>query len=69
MTIERGHQSIYFRDPDVIKQLEVLTEKDLRGDVSISAVVSTVIGAALPELTRQIKKGKRDFELTIKFSL
>ncbi len=59
MTVERGHQSIYFKDTDVLQGLKDLTEKDLAGGVSISSVVGEVMGKALPEITRQAKKGKR----------
>lgn len=65
MSVERGHQSIYFKEPSVLKGLEDLVEKDLGGNTSISAVVCEVMGKALPELSKQAKKGKRTVELSI----
>jgi hypothetical protein len=65
MSVERGHQSIYFKEPAVLKGLEDLVEKDLDGNTSISAIVCEVMGKALPELVKQAKKGKRTVELSI----
>jgi hypothetical protein len=59
MTINRGHQSIYFKDPEVHKGLEKLSEKDLKGEVSVSAIVCEVMGKALPSLIKAVKGGKR----------
>lgn len=60
MTVERGHQSIYFRDVDTLKGLEDLTrEKVLDDKVSVSAIVNEVMGKALPEIRKHIKRGKR----------
>lgn len=59
MTVERGHQSVYFKDPQVLKDLDELSEKDLAGKVSISAIVNEVIGKALPDIVRAVRKGKR----------
>lgn len=59
MTVGRGHQSIYFKDPQVIQDLEDLSGKDLDGKVSVSSVVCEVMKKALPEITKQVKKGKR----------
>lgn len=59
MTVERGHQSIYFRDTQVLKDLEEMTEKDLGDKVSVSAVVCEVLKQALPDIRRQVKAGKR----------
>lgn len=70
MSAERGHQSIYFKDPQVLKDLEQLSEDDLKGEVSISAIVCEVIGKALPDLIKHVKKGKRrDLELRITVNL
>lgn len=60
MTIERGHQSIYFRDVETLKGLEDLTEeKVLDGKVSVSAVVNEVMTKALPDIQKAVKRGKR----------
>jgi hypothetical protein len=70
MSADRGHQSIYFKEPEVLHKLEKLSEEDLNKEVSISAIVCEVVGKALPEIIKQVKKGKRrDIELTITINL
>lgn len=59
MTVNRGHQSIYFKDPAVHKSLEDLSETSLKGEVSVSAIVCEVMGKALPSLVKAVKSGKR----------
>ena len=58
MTVERGHQSVYFKDPQVIQGLEDIA-KEAGGGVSVSAIINEVMGKALPDLVKSIKKGKR----------
>lgn len=59
MTVNRGHQSIYFKDPIVHQKLEDLSESGLKGEVSVSAIVCEVMGKALPALIKAVKSGKR----------
>jgi len=56
MSTGRGHQSIYFKDPEVLENLEKLSEKT---GASVSTIVNEVMGKALPDLTKSVNKGKK----------
>lgn len=68
MSIERGHQSIYFKDIDTLKALDELTAKE---DMSVSHVVNEVMKAAVPEIIKQLKKGgkREEMKLTLVVNL
>lgn len=70
MTYERGHLSIYFKEEEVLDDLQGLVEKDLDNKVSVSSVVCEILKGALPQLRESIKKGKRvkvklNFEVSV----
>lgn len=56
MSTGRGHQSIYFKDPEVLEALETLSKQC---DVSVSTIVCEVMGKVVPEVSKSVKKGKR----------
>lgn len=67
--IERGFRSVYFRDGNLLKELEELLEKDLGGKEPLSHVVCQILGGAVPQIRVQAKKGVKKFkvEFTLEF--
>ena len=69
MSFERGHLSIYFKDPAVLSDLQALAEKDLGGKTSVSSIVCDIVGAVLPQMREHVKKGKKNFKVTVNLDL
>lgn len=70
MSVERGHLSIYFKDIKTAEELDALATKDLAGKVSVSAIVNTVMGAAVPVLRKAAQRGQRQrIKVTIEVDL
>lgn len=59
MTYDRGHLSVYFKEEEVLRDLQTLIEKDLKGQVSVSSLICEIMKHIVPQLRDAAKEGKR----------